>query len=273
MPTYAIGDIHGCYDTLQNLLDHIRFDPAQDRLWFVGDLINRGAQSLQVLRFVKNLPNAVTVLGNHECLLLDLASGAKVKQHTLQEILQAPDKDPLLNWIRTRPLLYEDKALNCVMVHAGIYPFWTLAQAKIYAKEVEGLLKSDHYQDAIPHLYTHSPIKWDETYPKGWKRLRFIINAFTRMRFCRADGLLSFEHTGAVGTQPLSYQPWFHLNKARYTQKTVLFGHWAALMGETQQPNLFALDTGCIWGGYLTALRLEDRQHFRVRSKQRKVMA
>jgi bis(5'-nucleosyl)-tetraphosphatase (symmetrical) len=270
MSIYAIGDVQGCYDELQELLALVKFDPAQDTLWFAGDLINRGPHSLQTLRFIKSLPRAVVVLGNHDIHLLALANGHPFRQHTLHEVLAAPDCQELVDWLRRQPLLHYDAGLGYVMTHAGLLPQWSLAAAAGYAKELEAVLQRDDYATTLEHLYGNQPDCWEETLA-GWGRLRFIMNAFTRMRFCTPHGKLDFGNNGPVGTQLPGYYPWFELPRDADTELKIVFGHWAALAGVTHNSRVFALDTGCAWGGSLTAMRLEDSQRFSVRSKMVKV--
>lgn len=272
MTIYAIGDIHGCYDELQALLELIEFSPTKDQLWFTGDLVNRGNQSLQVLRFIKNLKNAVVILGNHDIHLLELAGGNAFKNHTVHDVLNASDCAELMDWLRHRPLLYHAPNLNYVIAHAGVYPLWNLAQAKRYAQEVEAALQSPNYQKILKNLYGNHPNQWKEDLT-GWERLRFIANAFTRMRFCTEDGQLDFEHTGKIGSQPAGYLPWFQAPNRTLEDTPIIFGHWAAIEGKVNEPTIFALDTGCVWGRHLTALRLGDNQRFSVRSKTKNVSA
>jgi len=263
MSTYAIGDVQGCYDELQALLKCIAFDPTQDQLWFAGDLVNRGPKSLEVLRFIRSLPNAIVVLGNHDLYLLLLANGHPHKNHTLQDVLLAPDCQILINWLRQQPLLHYDARLNYLMTHAGLFPQWSLAQAQSYAQEVEAILHRDDYLIHLQPLLGNQPDRWDENL-NGYDRLRFIINAFTRMRFCTLGGQLDFTHTGKIGSQPNHLLAWFEVPNRTSQDIPVVFGHWAALEGKVHPPNVFELDTGCVWGGSLTAMRLEDRQFFSV---------
>jgi bis(5'-nucleosyl)-tetraphosphatase (symmetrical) len=263
MPTYAIGDVQGCYDELQALLDHIAFNPAQDQLWFAGDLVNRGHQSLQVLRFIRDLPNAVVVLGNHDIYLLSLANGHPFKDHTVQDVLTAPDCQELIDWLRRQPLLHYDPRLNYVMTHAGVLPQWSLIQAQHYAREVEAVLQSDDYAQHLDDLYGDQPDQWQENL-SGYDRLRFIVNAFTRMRFCTRDGQLNFSCTGKISSAPKDMLAWFQVPHRAIGDTPIVFGHWAALEGKTQAPGVFGLDTGCVWGGSLTAMRLEDGEQFSV---------
>lgn len=258
MAVFAVGDVQGCYDELQGLLAEIRFDPAHDRLWFTGDLVNRGPDSLEVLRFVRGLgERAVTVLGNHDLHLLAVAEGLG-KPHradTLQEILDAPDRDELLAWLRSRPLLHHDAALGYTLVHAGFAPQWDLAQAQLCAAELEAVLRGDDYRDFFRTMYGDQPDRWDENL-KGWERLRFSVNCFTRLRYCTADGRLGLRHKGEPGTQPPECLPWFEVPSRKSRGLRIVFGHWSTL-GLYQRDGVLALDTGCLWGGMLTAARLD----------------
>lgn len=271
MATYAIGDVQGCYSELQELLAAIKFDPQADRLWFAGDLVNRGPNSLEVLRFVKNLGNAVVVLGNHDLHLLSLANGHPYKDHTMYDVLAAPDCQELIDWLRQQPLLHYDAKLGYLMTHAGLPPQWSLAQAQNYAEEVETQLNDDRYAEFLDHIYGNQPDTWREDLT-GWDRLRYIVNALTRLRFCTPSGKLDLVSVGKAGSQPPGFLPWFQVQNRACRDVNIVFGHWAALEGVTHTPQVFALDTGCAWGGSLTALRLEDRQLFEVRSKIRKLI-
>ncbi len=257
MATYAIGDLQGCYDSLLRLLDKLNFNEPKDTLWFAGDLVNRGPDSLSTLRFVKSLSdNAITVLGNHDLHLLAIAAKhKKTKDSGLKEILNADDADDLLNWLRKQPLLHHDPRLNCTMVHAGIYPDWDLQDAQKYANELETVLRSDDYLDFIFNMYGNLPDKWDDEL-KGWERLRIICNIFTRMRYCENDGTLNFKSHGAPGTHPENTVSWFEVPNRKAMESKILFGHWSTL-GIINKKNIYALDTGCVWGGKLTALRID----------------
>jgi bis(5'-nucleosyl)-tetraphosphatase (symmetrical) len=267
MAHYAIGDIQGCFEPLQRLLALIRFNPEQDQLWLVGDLVNRGSQSLEVLRFLKTLPPSAlqVVLGNHDMHFLAVAHGliSPGKHDTFQDVLQAPDRNVLCDWLRQQPLLHYDKKLNYLMTHAGILPAWTLAEAVQYAGEVESALRGPDYLEAISNLYGDMPAHWNENLT-GWDRLRFINNSFTRMRFCMPDGGLDLAFKGKPGEQAKGHIPWFHIHPRNTAPIQLIFGHWATLGGETHEPGIHALDTGCAWGNTLTAMRLEDQQRFAV---------
>ena len=273
MATYAIGDLQGCFDELINLLTTINFDPPRDTLWFTGDIINRGPKSLHCLRFVKGLKkHAIMVLGNHDLHLLATVSGAGTKQadDTLDDILAAPERDDLVDWLRHQPLLHHDKTLGYTLVHAGIFPKWDLAQAQRYANELEAVLRSPKYIDFLQNMYGNHPDCWDDKLT-GHDRLRFIVNTFTRMRFCGSEGKLNLQKKGPPSEATTDCLPWFKIPNRVNNDANILFGHWAALAGKTHEPNIFALDTGCVWGGSLTAMRLEDGEIFSVPSKQPKV--
>jgi bis(5'-nucleosyl)-tetraphosphatase (symmetrical) len=259
MATYAIGDVQGCYEELQALLARLAFDPAQDRLWFVGDLVNRGPDSLAVLRFVRGLGQAaVVVLGNHDLHLLCVAEGAAKKRDddTLDELLAAPDAPQLLQWLRGRPLIHVEQ--QYVMVHAGLLPLWSIEKAQALAGEAQAALSAPGYRDFLAHLYGSTPTAWGDNLA-GWDRLRVIVNAMTRLRFCNAAGEMELR---AKGTEaPPGYRPWFELRPPR--ELPIICGHWSAL-GLKLADRLAALDSGCVWGGSLTALRLEDRNLFQV---------
>lgn len=265
MSHYAIGDLQGCYAALEALLAKINYDSSDDILWFTGDLVNRGPDSLNTLRLVSRFPHVICVLGNHDLHLLALALATRVYpvQHNLVEILNAPDRDELINWLRNRPLLHHDSQLKYTMTHAGIPPQWSLDEAQKHAEEVCQILRSEKAGLLLEHMYGNEPDTWSSSL-QGWERLRYIINAFTRMRFCSSSGKLILDVKGPIDSQTHDLIPWFQLPNKRDPQDRLIFGHWAALMGKTNQPNLFALDTGCVWGNQLTAMRLEDQQLFSV---------
>ena len=263
MPTYAIGDVQGCSHELEALVDRIGFDPARDRLWFVGDLVNRGPDSAGVLRFVRSLGDAaVTVLGNHDLHLLMVSDGMEKlhKSDTVQDVLDAPDREALIGWLRHRPLLHVEN--DIVLVHAGLLPSWSLEKAAILAKEVENALQGENRLDLMANMYGNKPALWEDDL-EGHARLRVVINAMTRMRFCSIDGRMEFSHKGGLDKIPAGYLPWFEVPNPSWAGATIVFGHWSAL-GLIAKENLMALDTGCLWGGALTAVRLEDRQVFQV---------
>jgi bis(5'-nucleosyl)-tetraphosphatase (symmetrical) len=265
MATYVIGDVQGCYTELTQLLLKIQFKPDEDSLWFTGDLVNRGPHSLEVLRFVKALGNKhKIILGNHDLHLLAVASGVRNKHasDTLDSILQAPDKDELLNWLRHRELLYYDKTLQFVMTHAGLAPKWRLQKAQQLAQEAETVLR-DSPDFFLKNMYGNEPDDWDDSL-SGIPRLRCIINYLTRMRFCYADGRLDLSYKGQIAGKPDNLIPWFDVPNRANANVKIIFGHWAALGGKTDVPNIYAVDTGCVWGNCLTAMRLDDEKRFSV---------
>ncbi len=259
MAVYAIGDIQGCYDELQHLLDRLSFNPEEDYLWFTGDLVNRGPKSLATLRLVKSLgEHAITVLGNHDLHLLAVAAGFQTlrKKDTLDKILNASDAVDLLHWLRHRPMLHYDSRLNTAMVHAGLPPQWTLKRAQKCAHRVEKKLRGPKYKDFLAQMYDNKPNQWSKELT-GIDRLRFITNALTRMRYCSADGTLDFNQKMAPGNQPESLLPWFRIPGRRSIGTRIIFGHWSTA-GYRIENNTVAIDTGCIWGGNLTAVRLDS---------------
>lgn len=272
MATYAIGDVQGCWVELQALLEKIQFDPAADTLWFTGDIVNRGPESLAVLRFIKSLgARHVSVLGNHDLHLIAVFYGyAPMKRgDTLAEILAAPDSEELIHWLKACPLLHQDEASGFVMVHAGLAPFWTLQQATQLAQELASVLSNkDQFKLFLQNMYGNQPDCWSETL-QGVARWRCITNYFTRVRFCRADGSLDLAYKGVIDKMPSGLTPWFALPHRKSAEEKIIFGHWAALNGKVDQPGLYPLDTGCVWGNCLTAMRLEDEKRFHVRCASR----
>jgi len=263
MSTYAIGDIQGCYDSLTQLLDHVDFDATVDRLWLVGDLVNRGSQSLAVLRFVAGLgPRAVTVLGNHDIHLLMVAAGLtpQKKNDTFGDVLDAPDRDELLGWLRRQPLLHAEEGY--VMVHAGILPEWSVEEASTIARETEQRLSGRGHLEFFAELYGDAPTRWHPSL-SGNARGRFAVNAFTRMRMVGKAGDLDFSHKGPLTRAPTALTPWFDSPQRKALQQTILFGHWSAL-GLVDRNGVLGLDTGCVWGRQLSAVRLEDRRLFSI---------
>lgn len=274
MATYAIGDVQGCYKDLQNLLDEVAFS-ASDTLWFAGDMVNRGPDSLQTLRFIKNLGSqAICVLGNHDLHLLAVHYGSvpTKRSDTIDDILKASDRDELMNWLRFHPLLHWDQTNDYAMVHAGIPPCWSIKKSQKRAQEVEQILKSTLAREYFNHMYGNKPDIWSSEV-EGWNRLRLITNYLTRIRFCTAKGKLDFNAKGTLESQPKGYAPWFIFprKKAKEQHIRILFGHWAALNGQIPVKNVFGLDTGCVWGNALTALRLEDKKIFKVKAQNKKL--
>ena len=261
MTLYAIGDLQGCDDAFARLLDHLHFDPGKDRLWLVGDLVNRGPDSLGVLRRIIGLGDCVQcVLGNHDLHLLAVAAGVRKRgrNDTFDDVLAAQDSDDLLDWVRRRPLLHYDEANNRALVHAGIPPKWSIKQATKQAEKVARQLRADDWQKAIENMYGNSPKTWSKKLgPK--QRLRYTINGFTRMRFCSKLGELDFRYTGPPGTQPKGLVPWFKYPLRPAADTHVYFGHWATL-GIMQKTNITALDSGCVWGRKLTAIALRKKK-------------
>lgn len=258
MALYAIGDLQGCAAPFEALLDEIRFDPGVDRLWLVGDLVNRGPRSLAALRRVMSLGDAVTaVLGNHDLHLLAAAAGARPprRDDTFQEVLDAPDAGDLVDWLRSRPLLHLDGGARRLLVHAGIPPPWTCADAQAEARNVEALLRGPAWRDALAAMYGNEPRAWSPNLD-GTDRVRYTINALTRMRFCDAEGRLDLEHSGPPGTQPDGLVPWFDAPSRKTRDVHIVCGHWSAL-GLFRRADLTALDTGCVWGRALTAIPLD----------------
>ena len=259
MAVYAIGDIQGCHDPLRRLLDLLRFDPAADTLWLVGDLVNRGPRSVEVLRLLHGLgERVVAVLGNHDLTLLAVAAG-RVKpkrKDTFHSILDAPDRAELLDWLRRCPLLHHDPALGFTMVHAGLPPQWDLALAQGCAAEVEGVLRGPLCDEFLGRMFGGEPCRWRDNLT-GYDRLRFTVNALTRMRFCAEDGTLSFSEKWPPGSQRPGLRPWFAAPDRRSADLDLVFGHWAAL-GYYRAPGVIALDSGCVWGNRLTAVRLDE---------------
>lgn len=259
MAVYAIGDLQGCYEEFKRLLDAIRFDPEHDTLWLTGDLVNRGPHSLATLRLVRGLGDSViTVLGNHDLHLLAMATAKGKKasaRPSLRSIIDAPDGDALIDWLRHRPLLHFDESLNKVLVHAGILPSWSISKACKRAAEVEQALRSDDYTTLLRGLYGNKPVLWNKKL-SGVTRWRFIINVFTRMRMLTLRGGLEFNTKGLPNTGPRNSNPWFAVPHKRAGTE-VVFGHWSAL-GFYRGNGVIGLDTGCVWGRSLTALRLDQ---------------
>lgn len=266
MATYAIGDIQGCYDPLRRLLDYISFDAVRDRLWFVGDLVNRGPKSLEVLRYVRGLGDAaVVVLGNHDLHLVMQAEGfgKPNAEDTFDAILAASDCDELMAWLRARPLFHVEGSL--AMVHAGLLPGWSVAKAQAVADEAHAALIAPNYRDFLANMWGSEPAAWSDELT-GWDRLRVVVNAMTRMRYCRPDGAMEFRAPGAKSPPeqgPPGCLPWYAVPGRASADHTILCGHWSAL-GYRQENGIIALDSGCLWGGSLTAVRLEDRRAFQL---------
>ncbi len=263
MATLAIGDVQGCYDQLMRLLERAGYDERRDVLWFVGDLVNRGPQSAQTLRFVKGLgERQVTVLGNHDLALLVIAAGIK-KPHrgdTFDELLAASDRDELIDWLRHQKLMHAGN--GCAMVHAGLLPQWSLAQALSLAREVEMALQGPDHRRFLAHMYGNEPVRWSDDL-SGFDRLRVIVNAMSRLRLVTPDGAMEFSHKLGLDRLPAGYLPWYDAPGRASRGERVIFGHWAAL-GLLLREDVVCLDSGCVWGRALTALRLEDQRVFQL---------
>ncbi len=261
MTTYAIGDIQGCFQSLLKLLEKIEFNPTIDTLWLVGDLINRGPQSLEVLRLVSTLPNVVCTLGNHDIHLLGVHFGVRAlhPKDTLNSILEAPDRDELMYWLLQQKLFHWDKKAGYAMVHAGIHPTWSFEDAESYSHEISAHLKNpdlNKVKNFLQTAFVDHPNHWSPSL-KDPDRSRVIVNCFTRMRVCNQDLSLCLDYKGTIERRPPGMEAWFNCRTWKAHEK-LIFGHWAALMGDTKHSNLFGIDTGCVWGQRLTALKLED---------------
>jgi len=261
MAIYAIGDIQGCHDELARLIDKLRFEPGRDELWFVGDLVNRGPRSLDVLRFIYYLKESSTVvLGNHDLHLLALREDPDRADKQLREVLDADDADKLLDWLRHRPLVHYRPDLNTLMVHAGLDPAWDPLKAVKLARKVEKKLRGSEYKQFLREMYGNKPARWSSDM-KGTERLRFIVNCLTRIRFCYPDGTLDFDQKGPPGKNTKPLIPWFDVPKRVSRSVRIVCGHWSAI-GLVEKPNLLMIDTGCVWGRQLTAVRLDGPVRF-----------
>ena len=258
MTTYVIGDLQGCLDSLQRLLDKLHFDPGSDSVWFVGDLVNRGPKSLQTLRYVKSLGDAaISVLGNHDLHLLAVKHGFRKpsSKDTLKRILYAPDREELCAWLAARPLLHTDKTLGVTMVHAGIHPQWSLKRATRLADRLHVALTEDA-NDLFENMYGNTPLHWSKELKKH-KRNRFAINVFTRMRYCRLDGALDFEYNGSPANAPAYLRPWYDIPERKPLPYKVIFGHWSSHPSMSPQ-KVLPTDRGCVWGGCLSAYAIDS---------------
>ncbi len=261
MAIYAIGDVQGCYDELQELLDLIKFDSTKDRLWFAGDLVNRGPKSLQVIRFVKSLANrAITVLGNHDLHLLALSQGNRshYKRGKLDEILKAPDRDELIHWLRHQKMMYHHRDTDYTLLHAGLPPQWNIPSALRYARELETVLQGPLFHEYCQTMYGNEPDLWSDNL-SGMERLRFITNCFTRLRYCTLEGRLAMKEKGPPGSQNSGVLPWFEVPGRASKSAKIIFGHWSTL-GYQKLGNVWSIDTGCLWGGQLTALKIRKKK-------------
>ena len=275
--TYAIGDVQGCFDDLLRLLDKLDFDPDVDRLWFTGDLVNKGPNSLELLRFVRGLGSAaISVLGNHDLHLLAVAAGAvKIrKKDTIVEILNAPDCEELLFWLRHQPILHHNEILGFTMIHAGLPPQWDLELARQCACELETVLQNFDYEDLFRYVSGDGPLRWREDL-EGWGRLRFITNCFTQLRWCDLSGRIDLPGgRRRASAKKKCSRPWFEIPYRASKSLRILFGHWAKLVIASSARGdcgVIPLDTGCANGGRFTAFRLEDGRYFRLKCKNKAV--
>ena len=266
MSTFVIGDVQGCYDELKKLLDICKYNQKTDCLWLAGDLINRGPKNLETMKFILDQKNCIVVLGNHDLHFLAVAKGANVysRSDTFQDILDSAEREDVVEFLRQQKLLHYDAERNCVMVHASLPPMWHLSEALSHAQEVETVLAGPKCLDFLKEMYGNTPPKWERTL-EGNDRLRVITNYFTRLRYCKTDGTMELEHKSTM--RPKGFSPWFEFSAQRDIQ--ILFGHWASLNGVTKREDIIALDTGCVWGRSLTAIRLEDRELFSTPALQR----
>ena len=267
MSTYIIGDVQGCYQELQALLAAVRFDPEVDAAWFVGDLVNRGPDNLATLRLIRSLPHSRVVLGNHDLHFLAVASGCQTAKagDTLGDLLTAPELTDIVDWLRHQPLLHYAPDWHCAIVHAGLPPIWSLATAQARAEEVQRVLRGPNYVRFLARMYGNEPSTWSEDLV-GMALLRLITNYFTRLRYCTPMGDLELLHKTDVA--PPGYAPWFSYPPQDPTLR-IVFGHWAAINGETNNSWAMALDTGCVWGRRLTALCLDNGCRTQVPAKAR----
>lgn len=267
MTTYVIGDIQGCYDSLQQLLDKVSFNSEVDELWCVGDLVNRGPKSLETLLFLYENRHCVKiVLGNHDLhLIACFYDTSRLKKHdTFQDIIKAKQGRKLIDWLRKQPLVFYDTARRLTMVHAGIPPLWTLQDALVRSAEVEAVLRDDKKViKFLDHMYSNDTVNWSE-FLKGHERRRVITNYLTRMRFCKTDGTIEFNSKEGLSSAPIGFMPWFDVPNRKMQGQDILFGHWAALEGHCDEPHVYALDTGCVWGSCLTMMDADTKQVYSI---------
>lgn len=264
MATYAIGDVQGCYDELQLLLEKIKFNPDVDKLWFAGDMINRGPKSFETLEFIISLKDkAICILGNHDINLLAQAYNiVDIKpKDTAAQILKAKNSEEIINWLRKQPLIHLDNKLNFLMVHAGIPHTLSIDEAMSINKKICSELRGDNFINILKNFFKAGPLKWSENLSEN-EKITYAINAFTRMRFCYNDGSLELKTKDNLSMTPKNTRPWFNFYNKNKLPINIVFGHWAAIQGKTEVENIYAIDTGCVWGGSLTALRLEDKKRF-----------
>jgi bis(5'-nucleosyl)-tetraphosphatase (symmetrical) len=270
MTTYIVGDIQGCYDPLRRLLDRIGFLPERDTLWSVGDLVNRGPNSLSVLRLLESLGDRFCgVLGNHDLHFLAVAEGVKrpKKQDTLNQLLEAPDLETHKAFVRQLPVVHRQG--NTLMVHAGIPPTWNLEQTLARASELTEWIRGDRYIQLLEQMYDDQPARFEERL-RGIERARVLTNVFTRMRFCSPDDTLDLTEKRDARFAPKGMKPWFAHSGRALQSMSIVFGHWAALEGVAMGKNVHALDTGCVWGKRLTAMDLETGERHSVPARRKK---
>ncbi|UVK77803.1 MAG: diadenosine tetraphosphatase [Sodalis sp. Fse] len=270
MSLYLIGDVHGCYYELKTILSQVHFDPALDMLWLTGDLVARGPDSLEVLRLVHGLGDSVRiVLGNHDLHLLAVYAGISHNKpiDRITPLLKAPDANELINWLRCQPFLQVDEKKKLIMVHAGISPQWNIELAQQCAREVEDILASDNYPLFLDAMYGDMPNNWS-TKLNGLERLRFSTNVFTRIRYCFPNGQLEMNCKDTPEKAPAPLRPWFNLPGSVPKRYSIVFGHWASLMGQGTPAGIYGLDTSCCWGYELTLLRWEDKKFIRQSSNR-----
>jgi len=263
MATYAIGDVQGCFDELKALLTKINFNSDRDQLWFCGDLVNRGPKSLETLRFIKSLEgNAISVLGNHDLHLLATAYKHKKpgKKDTFKQLLQAHDALELLNWLRQQPIAHHDEKKSVTLLHAGIHPHWSIKKTLQLASEVEHILRSSQHINFYKHMYGDKPLLWDDAL-SGWSRYRYITNTLTRLRYCDAQGKATLSKKGAPESKRGELYPWYEVPDRVSQNDSIIFGHWSTLphAGIKCINNTYAIDSGCLWGGFLTAMRIDEK--------------
>lgn len=260
MSIYVIGDIQGCYDPLQRLLEKIHFDPSTDQLWGVGDMVNRGPQNIEVLRLLKQLDHAfIGVLGNHDLHLLAVSKGYRELKNgdTIQDVLSAPDAEEILHWVQQLPLVHYDKTLNSMLVHAGIPPQWSVKSTLKHANEVHSVINSEQQDEYFSHMYGNKPNLWKKSLV-GPERWRLITNYFTRMRFCETDGTLDLKAKYAPDQSPKHLMPWYQVPERKTANTNIFFGHWATLLGNADGENIYATDTGCVWGNVLSVVDIAN---------------
>lgn len=261
MTTYAVGDVQGCYDSLMKLLGKVKFDPSKDTLWSLGDLVNRGPKNYKTLKYCMNLGDSfVGVLGNHDLHLLAVALGHKPDKNndTFHDVLEAKDLDDVITWLRHRPLVHHDPHRNMVAVHAGIPPKWSIKKTLRLAGEVETVIRDKKLSKSyFREMYGNQPDIWSKSL-RGTERWRVITNYLTRMRFCDHDGRLDLKSKAGISSAPEGHHPWFQIPNRKLNETKILFGHWAALLGEADAPHVHALDTGCVWGEKLTLVDVDN---------------